>query len=174
MFCNGLATKEEIVNAGEQAMVALFKGEIGQKLNALRYQKYKEKIVTETSNVLAKRLPPTESSTSYHSLRTFYQIQTWMDQNKKLNPLIYGWQETNNRFTAIMTNLPPAPSQLLSAIRCGCKGVCDTRRCNCKLAGLRCTTACKNCDNSTCKNYNILEEDDDDDDYDMDYFLFDC
>lgn len=156
-------------------MVLLFKGTAGQKLNALRYQTYKEKIVTDTSIVLAKRLPPTESATSYHSLRTFYQIQTWMDRNEKLNPMMYGWQETNNRLTAVMTNLPPAPPQLLSAIRCGCKSVCDTRRCNCREAGLSCTTACKSCDHSTCKNYNILEEDDDDydDDCDVDPF-FDC
>lgn len=171
MFCSDCATKEEIIIAGEQAMVLLFKGKAGQKLNALRYQKFKEKIVTETSNVVAKRLPPTEAATSYHSLRVFYQIQMWMGQNKKLNPLGYGWQERNNRFTSILTNLPPAPSQLLSAIRCGCKGACDSRRCNCKESGLRCTTACKHCDNSTCKNYNILDEDDDEDD--MESLLFD-
>lgn len=173
IFCKEFATKEEIINAGEQVMVQLFKGKPGQKLNALRYQKYKEKIVTETSKVLAKRLPPTESATRYHSLRAYYQIQTWMEQNKKLNPLEYGWQETNNRFAAILTDLPPAPSHLLSAIRCGCKGACDTRRCNCTEAGLRCTSACKHCENTTCKNFNILDEEEDDNEDDVDFCLFD-
>lgn len=155
-------------------MVQLFKGKSGQRLNALRYEKYKEKIATETSKVLAKRLPPTEAATRYHSLRAYYQIHTWMDRGKKLNPLQYGWQETNNRFTAILTNLPPAPEHLLSAIRCGCKGVCDTRRCACREAGLPCTSACKNCDSSTCRNYDVSgEEEDEDSDDDVDYFLMD-
>lgn len=153
-------------------MVQLFKGKAGMKLNALRFEKYKEKIATETSKVLAKRLPPTESATRFHSLRAYYQIQIWMNRDKKLNPLEYGWHETNNRFTAILTNLQPAPSHLLSAIRCGCKGVCDTRRCNCREAGLGCTSACKHCDSATCRNYNVSGEDEDDDE-DIDYFLSD-
>lgn len=172
IFCKESASKREIIDAGEQAMVQLFKGKGGQKLNALRYQKYNEKIATETSNVLAKRLPPTEAATAYHSLRTYYQIQSWMEQNKELNPLEYGWQETNNHFAAISTNLPPAPSHLLSAIRCGCKGFCDTKRCNCKEAKLPCTTACKDCDNMTCKNYDILgQEEDECEDEDEDFLL---
>lgn len=162
IFCKQFATKEEIIDAGEQAMILLFKGKAGQKLNVVRYEKYKEKIATETSNVLAKRLPPTESATAYHSLRAYFQIQTWMQQNKELDPLDYGWKETNNRFTPILTNLPPAPSKLLSAIRCGCKGSCDTRRCSCKDVELPCTTACKHCDHDSCKNYNILDEEEED------------
>lgn len=154
-------------------MVQLFKGKAGMKLNSLRFEKYKEKIATETSKVLAKRLPPTESATRFHSLRAYYQIQKWMERNNKLNPLEYGWQETNNRFSAILTNLPPAPLHLLSAIRCGCKGACDTRRCNCREAGLQCTSACKHCDDATCRNYNVSpgEDDDDDNDEDIDYFF---
>ncbi len=174
IFCSELVTKDEIINAGEQVMVQLFKGKAGKKLNALRFEKYKEKVATETSKVLAKRLPPTESATRYHSLRAYYQIQSWMMRDTELNPLEYGWQVTNNRYSAILTNLPPAPTHLLSAIRCGCKGVCDTRRCNCREAGLHCTSACKHCDNSTCRNYSGLgEEEDDDNDEDINYFFND-
>lgn len=147
-------------------MVVLFKGKAGQKLNELRFQKYNEKIATETSVVLSKRLPPTHAATGYHSLRTFYQIQSWMKQSKGLNPLHYGWNESNNRFLPITTHLPPAPTSLLSAIRCGCKSLCNTVRCSCKKAGLKCTSACKNCDHPTCKNYDMSVDDDDEDDFD--------
>lgn len=166
-----MATSDEIIHAGEQAMVLLFKGKEGQKLNKLRFEKYKEKVATETSNVLAKRLPPTESATAYHSLRAYYQIQTWMQQSEGLNPLEYGWKESNNRFTPIFTNLPPAPPALLSSIRCGCKGGCVNLRCNCKGAGLRCTTACKNCDHAKCKNYDNLYDEEEDDQWNIDDYL---
>lgn len=156
-------------------MVLLFKGKPGEKLNALRYEKYKEKVATETSAVLSKRLPPTESATSYHSMRTYYQIQTWMGQNKDLNPLDYGWKQTINRFTPIATDLPIAPPELLKAIRCQCKkGDCSTLRCPCKKIGLYCSTACLDCDHACCKNqlYDLInEQEDDNDDYDEDIAL---
>lgn len=168
-FCDRFATKQEIIEAGEKVMVLLFKGKPEQKLNALRFQKYKEKIATETSIVVAKRLPPTESATRFHSLRSFYQCQTWMQQSKGLNPLEYGWKETNNRLTPIFTSLPPAPESLLSAIRCGCKSNCNNQRCTCKVAGLQCTSACKNCDNKNCSNYISGEPDDDSESEPIDY-----
>ncbi len=154
-------------------MTLLFKGKASQKLNALRFEKYKEKIATETSTVVAKRLPPTEGATMYHSLRAFYQIHVWMQQSQELDPLNYGWKQGINRLIPIMTNLPPAPASLLSAIRCGCKGHCDTRRCNCKGIGLRCTAACKHCDHENCKNYEFFCEQEEEDDDDIEYLFSD-
>lgn len=141
-------------------MVVLFKGKVGQHLNALRFQKYNEKIATE-STIVAKRLPPTEAATAQHSLRAYYQIQTWMQKSEGMSPLNYGWKESSNRLVPILSNLPPAPLSLLSAIRCGCKSTCNTQRCTCKNAGLCCTEACQNCDESSCANYDSFGKDDD-------------
>lgn len=165
-------TKEQVINAGEQAMVLLFKGRLSEKLNELSFQKYKDKVATEASNVLAKRRPPTESATSYHSLRTYFQIQTWMGQDEGLNPLEYGWKKSNNGFTPILTDLPPAPPKLLSEIRCKCLGNCNTLRCNCKRNHLFCTSACINCNSDSCLNCDITTEQEDAQDDDLDNIYF--
>ena len=61
--------KEEIIAAGEQALVCLYNGKPGESLDALRYARFQEKVAR--SNVEAKNLPPTAAAMKYHTLRVW-------------------------------------------------------------------------------------------------------
>ena len=52
------------------------------------------------------------------------------------------------------TNQAPAPDAVMELVCCGCKGLCQTRRCSCVGNGLPCTEACTCQDN--CVNIIVL------------------
>ena len=63
------------------------------------------------------------------------------------------------------TNQAPAPDAVMVLVCCGCKGLCQTRRCSCVGNGLPCTEACTCQDNCVnCVSKEDSEEDDDSDD----------
>ena len=59
--------KEEIVAAGEQALVCLYNGKPGESLDALRYSCFQEKMARSSKYVEAKNLPPTSAAMKYHT-----------------------------------------------------------------------------------------------------------
>lgn len=151
----------EIIAAGKKAVCMLYNGKVSQDLDDLRYQRFTEKVASKTTAVQIQSLPPTEAAVYYHSLRTYYQIQSWLG-NTNLNPQQFGWEMKSNILRAKTTDLEPAPSNLLSKIRCSCKGNCETRRCNCKKFSMKCTSACEECKGVSCMNSValIVEEED--------------
>lgn len=169
VFLSNGSETSEIAAAGKKAVCILYNGKPAQELNDLRYTRFLEKVSSRTTAVQVQSLPPTEAAVHYHSLRMFYQIQTWIG-TKTLDPLQYGWELKNNMLRPKTTDLEPAPARLLSKIRCGCKGSCNTKRCNCRKFNMKCTTACAECKGLSCLNTmpKIIDEDDDheDDDYD--------
>ncbi|CAH1979828.1 unnamed protein product [Acanthoscelides obtectus] len=44
-----------------------------------------------------------------------------------------------------MSEADPAQNELLQEASCGCRGPCKSKRCNCRKAGLKCSSACKVC-----------------------------
>lgn len=164
IFCCRDSSQESIISAGKEVIVSMYNGKANEALNQLRYRKFIEKTQKGAANVSCKSLPPTEAAAKFHSLRVFYTIQEWM--GNKLNPLNYGWTERNCILRPVVTNLPPAPSDILSNIRCGCKGDCNSNRCSCFKAGLKCTLACKVCAGNSCSNH--PPNDDDDSDFEED------
>ena len=42
-----------------------------------------------------------------------------------------GWMEKDGHLLPVMTDLPPAPEDLLRIIRCNCTTDCSTARCSC-------------------------------------------
>ena len=66
-----------------------------------------------------------------------------------------------------MTDLEPAPENILKFIRCNCKTTsnnpCGTRACSCKKNGPDCVTAYGNCYGQQCSNNEVIiyEEDSD-------------
>lgn len=151
----------EIVAAGKKAVCILYGGKVSQELDDLRYQRFTEKVKSRTTAVQIQSLPPTEAAVYYHSLRTYYQIQTWLGITN-LDPQQFGWELKSNMLRAKTTDLESAPANLLSKIRCSCKGNCDTKRCNCKKFSMKCTPACGECKGMSCLNSMrlIVEEDD--------------
>jgi hypothetical protein len=68
-----------------------------------------------------------------------------------------------------MTDLEPAPENVLRFIRCNCKisknNACGTNVCTCRKNGLICVSACGGCYGVDCENstYESEEEEEDDD-----------
>jgi hypothetical protein len=74
-----------------------------------------------------------------------------------------GWEIRDGELRHHWMTTNVAPDQLLEFVNCGCKKGCNTQRCSCLKAALRCTELCK-CTN--CKNTTDSTSDDEDDLYD--------
>lgn len=142
------------------------------KVHELRWYLFKKK------QAQSERLPPTKSALKEAILRAHYQAMIW-NSATTCNPEIpspegYGWRLVDNKWTPVMTSLPPAPEAILQLVKCGCaKDKCQTKRCQCVKAGLKCTDLCKcSDDDEMCENTlpDVFdeEEDSDDEDYNSD------
>ena len=165
------AFAEDVVVAGEQALVCLYNGKPAERLDSLRYTRFCEKVVTKTSHIQPQTLPPTSAAAKYHSLRVYFQIQQWKGSGVVLTPVELGVErESEEGLKRVQTDLPPAPDELLRMIRCNCQTDCSTLRCTCKKHNVKCSPACGNCRGSDCINSDWLtyEEDVDVDDHNDD------
>ena len=149
-------SKEMVATAGEKALILLYNGKLNEGLDALRYRKFCEKAAVGTSYVKPQTLPPTFASSKFHSYRVYHQIQQWC--NREIPPDEWGWKQNNERYIPIMTDLPPAPSELLRLIRCNCKTECRSERCTCRKNHVRCSNVCGQCKGVACSNVEYLED----------------
>ena len=165
---NESASPHDIIAAGEQVLVSAYTGKPGEKLDSLRYKRFCEKVVTNTTQVQPQTLPPTSAAAKYHSLRVYLQIQQW--NGHELQPEEWGWSVGEGGLMPMHTDLPPAPDELLQIIRCNCQTDCGSMRCTCKKHNVKCYPACGNCRGSGCMNsdnlacdeeYDELEDEDD-------------
>ncbi|CAC5419297.1 unnamed protein product [Mytilus coruscus] len=131
---------EGVINAGEKIITFL----LIEGLDVLRYKKFANRVLTCKEVIQIHILLPTTETASYHSLRTYFQVQTWIG-GEEIDPCDFGWLIVNGRLMPIKTKKQPAPQRLLSIIRCNCKTNCDTRRCTCKKHGLECNISCGEC-----------------------------
>ena len=142
----------DVVTAGEKALVSLFGGKPGLGLNALRYQRYFEKLASKTSHIEPQNLPPTAAAARFHSLRVYLQVKHWQGEGAGMSMEDWGWKVTNDQVFPVATNLPPAPESLLQLIRCNCSSDCSSMRCICRKNGMPCSAACGQCRGSSCTN----------------------
>ena len=135
-------------------------------VSRLRWNMFKQ------SQAEAERLPPTPAALRQHTLRAHYQCMIWCRDTVPIvdlpEPTAYGWRCTDGRFTAIVTDLKPAPEAIVDLVRCKCStGRCHGN-CSCLVAGMACTQMCRcdahpeNCDNVDPVLHNSDGEDDDD------------
>jgi len=157
--------KDGIIKAGENALVILYNGDIGEELNALRFKKFQEKVLKSYKYVDASDLPPTSGAAKFHSLRAYYQVQVWRGKSGHLDPKDWGWEITNDQLMPVKTDMPPAPKELLRIFRCNCKTGCSSKRCTCRRHGLECTPACGECKGMSCSNSPKPLDDDNNLDY---------
>ena len=162
VFDTESASPEEIFAAGEQALVALYNGKPGEKLDSLRYKRFFEKVSTSTSFVSPQALPPTSAAAKYHCLRVYFQILEWKGCANKVSPLDWGWKRSDGKLMPVLTDLPPAPDELLKMIRCNCRTDCNSMRCTCRKHNLKCSPACGNCKGSACTNSDTFMNEDED------------
>ncbi|KAG7169069.1 hypothetical protein Hamer_G018838 [Homarus americanus] len=133
-----------IEDLGSKAMAVLFGGKSTDSLASLRYNLLIKKIVSAKSFVSPERLPPTTSSTKYHSFRVYYQIMVWTGKESDMNAVDWGWKLEDNQFVLVMTKKTAVPESLLQMVHCNCTTACRTR-CSCRGYGLPCTPACGPC-----------------------------
>ena len=167
VFATESGTPKEISIAGEQTFVILYNGTPGESLDSLRYKRFYEMVSTNTSCIHPQTLPTTSAAAKYHRLRVYFQILEWKGSGDKISPLEWGWKKSDGKLMPVLTDLPPAPDELLKMIRCNCHTDCSSVRCSCKKHNVKCAPACGNCRGSCCTNSNNpIHEDEDDIDTD--------
>ena len=80
----------------------------------LHYQKFCDKVAKSSSFVEPQSLPPTIASARYHSLLVYYQVQLW--KGNELKPEEWGWKHVDSQLRPKLSDLPPAPDDLLKTI----------------------------------------------------------
>lgn len=158
VFGNPGSTGDDIAQAGEKAMVAIYKGRPSDALDSLRFLKFKEKLSSSKTFVHPRVLPPTSDGNRYHSYRVYHQVQQW--RGNDLDPEKWGWRIVNGKLVPKQTELPAAPQSLLELVRCSCKTGCNDLRCGCRKQGLSCSLSCTAC-RGVCANSDNVEEDSD-------------
>jgi hypothetical protein len=164
VFDTASASTADVVAAGENALVCLYNGKPEEGLDSLRHKRLCEKVATSTSHVQTQSLPPTAAAAKYHSLRVYHQVQQWKGTADELLPPYWGWKESDGGIITVLTDLPPAPPDLLQIIGCSCRTDCSSLKCTCKKHGIECSVACSNCKGSGFANSFNSECDDDEDD----------
>ena len=113
---------------------------------------------TSKTTLKPQALPPTESAAQYHFLRMHLQVIEWKTlMDVELDPLNWGWRLSNGSYEPIMSDINPAPENILNFIRCNCniskKNPCSTNICSCRNYGLVCVSACGDCHGVNCENF---------------------
>lgn len=148
---------DEVAQTGEKALLVLYGGKKESCLDSLRQSKFLEKVSVKLSHVDPANLPPTSSSAKYHSYRVYLQVQQWRSLQCSLKPEDWGWKLVEGEYVPIDMDLPPAPSDLMQVIRCGCNGDCSSKACSCRKHSKECTFACSNCKGTSCSNSTSIQ-----------------
>ena len=152
------ATKTDVVRAGTTVFYRMYGGKPDETLDTLRKLQSMEYITTSKVQLQPERLPPTERAAYFHFLRVHLQIVIWKYLGRvQIDPRYLGWEVKGSMFSPIVTDLEPAPEELLRIVRCKCKLLpkrpCNSNICSCRKNGLTCvTTACCNCRGTECYN----------------------
>ena len=77
-FCKKDATVDDVIDAGEAALVCLYSGKEGENLDGLRYAKFCDKEATNKVHIRPQTLAPTSAAARYHSMRVYLQVQQWL------------------------------------------------------------------------------------------------
>ena len=70
-FCKKDETVDDVIDAGEAALVCLYSGKEGENLDGLRYAKFCDKEATNKVHIRPQTLPPTSAAARYHSMRVY-------------------------------------------------------------------------------------------------------
>ena len=112
------ATKTDVVRTGTTVFYRMYGGKPGETLNSVRYLKSMEYIATSKVQLQRERLPPTERAAYFHIPWVHLQIVIWKYLGRmQIDPRDWGW-EVKGGVSPIMTDLEPAPEELLRIVRC--------------------------------------------------------
>ena len=150
-------TADQVGKAGIRLFINLYGSKKEDSLRNLRYTKFMEMVSTRKTSTEPQKLPPTERSAYYHSLRVHLQVVAWkMLKNNALDETQWGWKLKGNTFEPIMTDSAIASENLLQFVRCKCKltskNPCGRNICSCRKNWLKCVAACGDCRGVNCNN----------------------
>ena len=137
--------KEDIIVAGEIALVSLYGIAKEEGLYVLRYRGFCDNNFKGTSHV-------EPAAAMYHSLRVYYHVMYWKGKGDSMKPEEWGWHIVDGKCLPMQTDKPAAPAELLDIIYCSCKKLCNTKRCTCRQHGLQCSDVCTECRGTSCRN----------------------
>lgn len=104
-------------------------------------------------------LPPNFDSLYQHILRV--NFASYICKNCTIpilnapSPVGYGWSLPADTLEITWGTQGPAPDSILEFVSCKCKKGCQTNRCSCYKANLKCTEFCQ-C--SSCENSEVDDE----------------
>jgi hypothetical protein len=104
----GTSSKEEVIKAGEQALVCLYNGQVGEDVNKLKLHRFYDKTMPSTATGQPHTLLPTANATKYLSFRVFHQIR-----HGRMKGLIYlilaerlGWKVSHGKMMPSWQTFP--------------------------------------------------------------------
>lgn len=75
----------------------------------------------------------------------------------------WDWKEHEQKYIPIATDIDIGPAEIMKAACCKCRSdsrkPCGGQNCMCNFYRLPCTTACKNCNETSCENRSDLSID---------------
>ena len=163
IISSSASTEGEICSAGVRLFCVLFSAEDSKDLTSLRHLKLQNMIAT-CSRLEPEKLPPTNRAAHFHAIRVHLLITTWSHLEEDLDPLEFGWQKGSSGLQSVMTDLPPAPDEVLKFVRCKCKSTknrCRNNQCSCRKNGLKCVEVCGGCRGVDCQNTETVDTEDD-------------
>lgn len=137
---NNEKINDEIIRELETFVVILFSGShLSNTITTLAearwqlYSKYQD----------YDNLPPTKAALRQKVLRSNLICLTWKTSHRQKpttpNPEQHGWERDDGVLMPVLTDMPPAPEQLIEVSSCICKTGCNTMRCKCKKNNMICT-----------------------------------
>ena len=157
VMLEGNASKEEVTSAGVAIMAAACGGKETENLGQMRYKTYCRIVTKNLGRFQAERLPPSENATHFHALRVHMQVVCWATcGSTQLNPEHWGWRVERGRLIPETMTEKPGPPHLMKVIRCNCTTNCSSRQCTCRKNGLKCVSACGNCNGKECLNADTM------------------
>ena len=142
-----MVSRSEVINNGKKLIEFMY----GATRNWNSLDEFRAMLARKKGNQLKlKSLPPTSDAAQFHSLRAYFQVQTWLGVT--MDPSEYGWEQTPEGLLPVTMTKSPAPDELMAKIMCGCtKGCASSSGCSCRKGGLKCSDLC-HCSGESCLN----------------------
>ena len=155
IFNDHFQDAEQISKSGEILISKLYGSSDISDLRLLRYATFCKKLISSKKHTSPEVLPLTADALKWHSLRVYHQVQTW--KGVHLNAEEQGWIVKGNFLFPKLMSQAAGPSELLTIVRCNCKGDCGTGRCTCLKNNMKCSPMCGTCKGVTCLNHQERE-----------------
>ena len=145
MLGNSFPPSQILVNQLNKFVCLLYGDKKSATSNECRYALFKAGKYSDDV------LPPNCDCLYKHIERVNYQTAVWNGSlSAQMNlptPAGNGWVLSNDDLEIEWMTRPPAADSLLACVNCSCKTGCQTMRCSCMKATLRCSDFCSCSDN---------------------------